>query len=119
MCSASNPAGAEKCTACDFPAIASAQEINKASQMETPRNETSPRDASLLLVAFGVYLLWGAYFAFSNAEWPWFMPPQLDFIGMLLSALGDPIGAYCGGGFLALLGIALVSFPIVLFFRRM
>jgi hypothetical protein len=43
------------------------------------------------------------------------MPPQLDIIGLLLGAFGNPVGAYLGAAFLALLGLACVA---VLFLPR-
>ena len=41
---------------------------------------------TIVLFFFGLYLLAGAYVAMRDGKWPIFMPPQLDLIGLLLSA---------------------------------
>ena len=63
-------------------------------------------------LAFGAYLLVGAYYGFTHAKWPFFMPPQLDIFGFLFELFGEQIGGYAGGGFLALLGSALAIWGI-------
>lgn len=58
----------------------------------------------LFFIAFGIYLLAGAYSAASSGEWPIFMPPQIDLFGLLFRIFGKPWGGYVGALFLALLG---------------
>jgi hypothetical protein len=70
---------------------------------------------ALGMLAFGVYLLSGAYYGFSYAKWPFFMPPQLDIFGLLFGLFGEQVGGYVGGGLLGVLGLffALIGIPLV------
>jgi hypothetical protein len=142
VCDHENQPNMEYCTSCGFPAVASGAEIESAraarlsaappQEAESERSPTSPsagtsfessrgkEDASapsvgqsLFVVSFGLYLLLGAYFAWRDAKWPIFMPPQLDLIGLLLGAFVSPLGAYLGASFLALLGGACVVVPLL------
>lgn len=144
VCDHGNPPNIESCESCGFPAHASGAEIERAraarlpltvggepnteSQapsgppeafVEPPQAQTTSRglssSQSFFLFCFGVYLLFGAYVTWRDAKWPIFMPPQLDIIGLLLGAFGNPVGAYLGAAFLALLGLACVA---VLFLPR-
>jgi hypothetical protein len=69
-------------------------------------------------VAFGLYLLAGAYVGVRHAEWPIFMPPQLDLMALLLSVLGNPLGAYVASFIVALLGLGCVVLGIMGIIRR-
>ena len=66
---------------------------------------------AFLFFPFGLYLLAGAYIAFRDASWPWFMPPQFDAIAFLFGIFGKPVGAYVGGGFLVVFGIICMVLP--------
>jgi hypothetical protein len=68
---------------------------------------------AFLMLAFGVYLLSGAYYGFTYAKWPYFMPPQLDVFGLLFGFLGEQVGGYVGGGLLGLLGLFFALIGIV------
>lgn len=68
----------------------------------------------LVLIAFGLYLLFGAYFLWRYTKWPIFLPPQLDLFGLLFSLFGEKIGAYIGAIFLTVLGLICVLAPIFL-----
>ncbi|RYG96024.1 MAG: hypothetical protein EON58_12960 [Alphaproteobacteria bacterium] len=72
--------------------------------------------AALGCIGFGVYLLVGAFYTFSGT-WPGFLPPQIDGIALLMSALSEPYATRAAGAATALLGIACVAFGIWLWTR--
>jgi hypothetical protein len=72
--------------------------------------------AALGCIAFGVYLLAGAFRAFTG-KWPGFLPPQVDGIALLLSVMPEPYATYAAGAATALLGIGCVGFGIWLWTR--
>lgn len=61
-----------------------------------------------LFFPFGLYLFAGAFVAFRDASWPWFMPPQFDAIAILFGIFGKPVGAYVGGTCLVIFGVTCV-----------
>jgi hypothetical protein len=67
--------------------------------------------AALGCIAFGVYLLAGAFRAFSGI-WPGFLPPQVDGIALLLSVMTEPYATYAAGVVTGLIGIGCVGFGI-------
>ena len=73
---------------------------------------------SVLSMIFGIYLLAGATSAALQGKWPIFLPPQLDVLGLLLSILGSPLGAYIGALFLSLLGGAFLWLGAALLLRK-
>jgi len=72
--------------------------------------------AALCCIAFGVYLLAGAFRAFSGS-WPGFLPPQVDGISLLFSVLSEPYATYAAGAATGLIGIFCVGFGIWLWTR--
>jgi len=72
----------------------------------------------VFFVAFGLYLLAGAYVVIRDAKWPIFMPPQLDLIAFLLSVLGNPWGAYVASLIVGVLGLGCTALGIGGLIRR-
>lgn len=70
------------------------------------------------LLACGGYLLAGAYYGFTYAKWPFFMPPQLDIFGLIFGLFGDQTGGYVGGGLLGALGVALAILGLAVLVKR-
>ena len=70
------------------------------------------------LFVAGAYLFAGAYYGFTNAKWPFFMPPQLDIFGWFFGIFGERMGGYIGAGFLGTLGLMLVALGIVILVKR-
>ena len=85
----------------------------RPTDREAPRHKGKDDGIAFLFIAFGAYLLCGAYSAFANAKWPIFMPPQLDVFGFLFRIFGEPAGAYLGGALLVVLGVACCGAGIV------
>ena len=66
---------------------------------------------ALFIVAFGVYLLIGAYAVATSGNWPIFMPPLFDFFGLFL-------GSWVGGAVLLLVGGYCVWFGFAALWRN-
>lgn len=127
-CQRGNAAGTERCAHCNFPTSASTAEIEAAQARITPVQATTPQPApiapppfpesqsrsepsalvALLMVAFGVFCLFGSYKSFTGGHWPAFMPPQLDLIAVPLSWLSERLGAFVGGALSALVGLVCI-----------
>ena len=77
--------------------------------MNDKKNEHSntPLLGAFFLI-FGFYLLAGAVTSIANGAWPFFMPAQLDIIGLVFSIFGDPAAGILGGITLGLLGIGFI-----------
>lgn len=89
--------------------------------MVTPlhaKSGASSIGTGLGLLAFGGYLLAGAYYGFTYAKWPVFMPPQLDVFGLIFSLFGDQAGGYVGGGLLCVLGAGLAILGAAVLVKR-
>jgi hypothetical protein len=84
------------------------------------RAKTPPPSAASVLWLFvaGTYLIAGAYYSFTNAKWPFFMPPQLDVFGWLFGIFGEHMGGYIGVGFLGTLGLLLVALGMAIMVKR-
>lgn len=68
-------------------------------------------DVAAVLAAGGaaVYFFSGAYFAFRDEKWPWFMtPPQLDVFAFMFGILGERHAFWGGACLLAALGVGCV-----------
>ena len=76
------------------------------SQVEDSHLTQRDTIPALVMLVFGLYLIAGGYYGFAHAKWPWFMPPQLDMIGLLLGLFGERLSGYVGGGVLCLFGLA-------------
>jgi hypothetical protein len=53
-------------------------------------------------------LLVGGIFGIATTQWPIFMPPQLDMIGLVFKIFGNPWAGYIGGFFLVVLGSIII-----------
>lgn len=91
--------------------------MNRNSTKNQIEKKSNDVWVSLGAIAFGLYFLIGAYVGASHAEWPIFMPPQIDLFGLLFSVFGKPLGAYLGAMFLAVLGMGCVWLGIVVFWK--
>ena len=78
---------------------------------------SSSKGVALGCLAFGAYLLAGAFYAFARGKWPWFMLPLLDIFAFLISLFGERASGYIGGGLLGLLGLASVALGVALLVR--
>ncbi|MCW5649791.1 MAG: hypothetical protein KIS62_08605 [Ramlibacter sp.] len=86
---------------------------------EVRAKATPPSPVSAIgLFGVGAYLFAGAYYGFSHAKWPFFMPPQLDVFGFIFDLFGERVGGYVGAGFLGALGLALVALGISILVKR-
>ena len=59
---------------------------------------------ALVFVAFGAYLLIGAYVVATSGKWPIFMPAQFDFIGLFLGSWVGGVVLFLVGGYCVWLG---------------
>ena len=71
-----------------------------ANDPKSPSHKPLTAGWALLVIAFGVYLLIGAYVVVTSGRWPIFMPPVFDFFGLFLGSwVGGAVllvaGAYC------------------------
>jgi len=125
-CQGSNGAGTEVCQHCGFTARATARNIELAQNGRANQAPPSPAQpvleavassarptapaplVALLLVAFGVLCLVGAYQSFLHGRWPAFMPPQLDLFAVPLSWLSEKLGAWVGGAIAGFVGVFCV-----------
>jgi hypothetical protein len=73
---------------------------------------------ALLALALGAYFLSGAYVTFRDAEWPGFMPPQLDIVIWSLSAMNKAARVWGGGALLLVLGVVCVGVGVHVLVRR-
>lgn len=89
--------------------------------MKTNREEKTTDDlglgGALFGCAFGAYLFYGAYCAFSGARWPAFMPPQLDVVALTLSLISEATSAYVAGACAGVLGAAVLAAVLFLIIR--
>ena len=127
-CQGSNRAGKEVCQHCGFAARATSRDIEVAQRglanivpsaaLPTSGGNDAPSEAegpsapaplvALLLVAFGVLCLVGAYQSLAHGRWPAFMPPQLDLIAVPLSWLSETLGAWVGSAIAGLIGLVCI-----------
>ncbi len=115
LCGASNLPGTDVCARCHFAAHASARDI--ASRKEQPRPPSPAQPATnlelFIALAFAIYFIAGGTAAFIQGNWPIFLPPQLDIVGLLFNSLPKPLAGYISGVFLSSLGgILLVGVAI-------
>jgi len=82
------------------------------SRVKNNSNMLSPT-AALLAVAFGAYLLYGAYQSISAGRWPGYMPPQLDGLALLSELFSSKAAAYIAGTIAALLGTVCIALGIM------
>ncbi len=139
-CRILNDAGVSSCTQCgclsrlssqdfglrsfrqintSFPGAATQSEAEAKSVTSTTENVNA--DAATKsgadavgpgLFAFGLYLLAGAYVSISNGKWPWFMPPQLDFVAAIGEIWGTVSAAYIAGTVTGLLGVLFITLAV-------
>ena len=68
----------------------------------------------IFFLLFGFYLLAGALVSIAKGTWPFFMPAQLDIIGLVFSIFGNPVAGILGGIILTFLGLgSLYIFSLV------
>ena len=143
-CQSSSPASTEICAACGFPVAASSVQIaqtrRKIAAIQSPKQtierskepaaikphsikavedsskSTQPHAAhALLIFAFGVVCLVGAYQSFASGHWPVFMPPQLDLFAVPFTWLSERIGSVVGGVLAGLVGVTSVVASVGIF----
>ena len=77
----------------------------------TSKNKRELSNDYLLGGAFllmGFYLLAGSFSSIVKGTWPFFMPAQLDIVGLIFSVFGDPAAGILGGIILGLLGFGSI-----------
>lgn len=82
------------------------------------RGEANPAFVLFGAVAFGCYLLSGAYYVFVEGIWPSFMPPQFDGLVFLSSSFLGFGGAYVVAFFMAAVGVVFLLLPVVAWLGR-
>lgn len=125
ICHSTNPAENKNCSSCGFQAVASAKDIKAAK--ETPNTTVKVEEIpakskeedipaiAFFFIAFGIYLLFGAYSSISNRKWPIFMPPQLDVLAAISGGWDSAIAAYITCGITGVLGLFCVVAGILNF----
>jgi len=80
-------------------------------------SSVSPVGGALVLLAFGAWLLLGAYVALTGGQWPPFMPPQFDLLAVPLTFISRLLGAVVGGLLAGIVGLLCVAAAIGLLLR--
>jgi hypothetical protein len=75
-----------------------------------------PLKAMACSIAFGLYLFFCAYQAWSEKRWPVFVTPKLDLLSSILIMFGHPDDAVVGACFLIIFGGAFIIAPLVIRF---
>ena len=73
---------------------------------------------ALFALALGAYFLIGAYAVFRDAQWPIFMPLQLDAVVGFLGFLNEPAGVWVGGALLVVIGVICVAVGVLILAKR-
>lgn len=77
--------------------------------MNAHKNEQSNSPLlGIFFLIFGFYLLAGAVASIAEGAWPFFMPAQLDIVGLVFGIFGDPVAGILGGIILGFLGLGCI-----------
>jgi hypothetical protein len=132
VCETSNAAGVDTCAECGIPATTTGTAILEARRKRTASRQPGSRQYSdrpepgalageglgPVLATVGVFLIALGLVSLAHGHWPGFLPPQLDALEALSSAVVAQIGVLPAFALGLVSGVLLVAVASVLAERR-